>query len=182
MADILDMVAYRQLQRQRRRFKKDLDECTGHPSLEHHPTWEPTAEERERSAWAYGPEGLSGQPGQPGDAQPSTQEVIEDYYGKDNVSVTKVNLDAVTFEGPETAYRMGDDGKVTEVPVPGLPLADVVQLGPAKRASTLTGRYLDEIIEKALKNGALGLLAKPFEPDELLSKLESAQASPGTAH
>jgi DNA-binding NarL/FixJ family response regulator len=46
----------------------------------------------------------------------------------------------------------------------------------------MSGYADDEIIEKALKNGALGLLAKPFEPDELLSKLESAQARSGTAH
>ena len=46
---------------------------------------------------------------------------------------------------------MGNDGKVTEVPVPGKSLADVVPFGPAKakRAATLTGRYLDEILEKA---------------------------------
>ena len=46
----------------------------------------------------------------------------------------------------------------------------------------MSGYADDEIIEKALKNGALGLLAKPFEPDELLSKLESAQTDPETAH
>ena len=46
----------------------------------------------------------------------------------------------------------------------------------------MSGYADDEIIETALKNGALGLLSKPFEPDELLSKLESAQASPETAH
>ncbi len=46
----------------------------------------------------------------------------------------------------------------------------------------MSGYADDEMIETALKNGALGLLAKPFEPDELLSRLESAQADPETAH
>lgn len=46
----------------------------------------------------------------------------------------------------------------------------------------MSGYADDEIIETALKNGALGLLAKPFEPDELLSRLESAQSDPETAH
>ena len=112
MADVLDMIAYRQLQRQRRRFKRDLD------TLEHHPTWEagstldpaaPTDEEgRKRALWAYGPEGLS------------------------DARSPESNLGAVSFEDPK-------------------PLADVVQLAPAKakRAATLTGDYLDEILEKA---------------------------------
>jgi len=46
----------------------------------------------------------------------------------------------------------------------------------------MSGYADDEMIETALKNGALGLLAKPFEPDELLSRLESAQSDPETAH
>lgn len=46
----------------------------------------------------------------------------------------------------------------------------------------MSGYADDEMIEKALKNGALGLLAKPFEPDELLSKLESAQTDPEAVH
>ena len=46
----------------------------------------------------------------------------------------------------------------------------------------MSGYADDEMIETALKNGALGLLAKPFEPDELLSRLESAQTDPEAAH
>lgn len=46
----------------------------------------------------------------------------------------------------------------------------------------MSGYADDEIIEKALSNGALGLLSKPFEPEELLSRLELAQPVPTTAH
>jgi len=105
MADILDMISYRQLQRQRIRFKRDLD------TLEHHPTWAPKGE----------------------------------------AELTDIEKSYANFDGPETAFRMGNDGKVTEAPVPGKSLADVIPFGPAKakRAATLTGRYLDEILEKA---------------------------------
>ena len=53
---------------------------------------------------------------------------------------------------------------------------------PQAAVLLMSGYADDEMIEKALKNGALGLLAKPFEPDELLSRLESAQTDPETAH
>jgi CheY-like chemotaxis protein len=45
----------------------------------------------------------------------------------------------------------------------------------------MSGYADEEIIETALKNGALGLLSKPFAPEELLSKLESFHAAPETA-
>ena len=142
MADILDMISYRQLQRQRRQFKKELDECSRHPSLEHHPTWEPTDEDKERSRWAYGPEGLS-------DARSpeSNLEASGGYAPHEEAML----VDTEGYDGPETAFSIGDDGKLIEVPVPGKPLATVIPLAPAriKRAATLTGKYLDEILEKA---------------------------------
>jgi CheY-like chemotaxis protein len=59
---------------------------------------------------------------------------------------------------------------------------EIRRRNPKATVLLMSGYADDEIIEKALKNGALGLLAKPFEPDELLSKLESAQTDPETAH
>jgi CheY-like chemotaxis protein len=59
---------------------------------------------------------------------------------------------------------------------------EIRRQNPHASVLLMSGYAEDEVVERALKNGALGLLSKPFEPDELLSKLESAQADSDAAH
>ena len=51
---------------------------------------------------------------------------------------------------------------------------EILRHKPNARVMLMTGYADDETIEVALNSGAKGLLSKPFEPEELLSRLETA--------
>jgi CheY-like chemotaxis protein len=90
----------------------------------------------------------------------------------------------------KSAVSAFTDGKIDlglfDVRMPGMngveAFIEIRRRDPHATVLLMSGYADDEMIETALKNGALGLLAKPFEPDELLSRLESAQADPENAH
>jgi two-component system, NtrC family, response regulator HydG len=44
---------------------------------------------------------------------------------------------------------------------------------PDAKIFMMSGYADDELIEKAIDSGALGLLRKPFEPDELIAKVDA---------
>jgi len=53
----------------------------------------------------------------------------------------------------------------------------IKQQKPDAKIFMMSGYAEDELIEKAIDNGALGLLRKPFEPDELIAKVEALTRS-----
>ena len=48
---------------------------------------------------------------------------------------------------------------------------------PDAKIFMMSGYADDELIEKAIDSGALGLLRKPFEPDELIAKVDALTKS-----
>ena len=86
-----------------------------------------------------------------------------------------------------TAYANNDiDMGLFDVRMPGMngveAFMEIRKNKPNATVLLMSGYADDDIIEKALSNGALGLLSKPFEPEELLSRIELAQPVPVPAH
>lgn len=54
---------------------------------------------------------------------------------------------------------------------------EVKRQRPDANIILMSGYADNELIEKALANGAAGLLAKPFEPEDLLAKIKVVAAS-----
>lgn len=86
-----------------------------------------------------------------------------------------------------SAFNKGDiDMGLFDIRMPGMNgveafLAIREQI-PDASVLLMSGYADEDVIEKAMNNGVLGLLSKPFEPDELLLKLESSLAVPAPAH
>jgi CheY-like chemotaxis protein len=73
-----------------------------------------------------------------------------------------------------------------DVKMPGMNGVDsfIKRQRPDARIVMMSGYADDGLIEKAIDSGALGLLRKPFEPDELIARIETltrAGATPGFA-
>jgi CheY-like chemotaxis protein len=86
-----------------------------------------------------------------------------------------------------SAFKANDiDMGLFDVRMPGMngveAFIEIRKNKPNAHVLLMSGYADDEIIERALSNGALGLLSKPFEPEELLSRLELAQPLSATAH
>jgi two-component system, NtrC family, response regulator HydG len=77
------------------------------------------------------------------------------------------------------AFRERDfDVGVFDIKMPGLngveSFLEIKKDKPWARVIMMSGFADDELISKALDNGALGLLRKPFDVEELLAKLTEA--------
>jgi two-component system response regulator HydG len=75
-----------------------------------------------------------------------------------------------------------------DVKMPGMNGVDsfieIKRQRPDARIVMMSGYADDGLIEKAIDSGAVGLLRKPFEPDELIARIETltrAGATPGFA-
>jgi DNA-binding NtrC family response regulator len=90
----------------------------------------------------------------------------------------------LAHDGPSaiTAYDTENiDMGIFDIRMPGMngvqAFLEVRKRHPKARILMMSG-YADEgLIESALKNGAVGLIAKPFEPEDLLSKVKAAEAA-----
>ena len=72
-----------------------------------------------------------------------------------------------------------------DVKMPGMTVDSFIEIKrqrPDARIVMMSGYADDGLIERAIESGALGLLKKPFEPDELIAKIETlarVRATPG---
>jgi len=86
-----------------------------------------------------------------------------------------------------SAYSKGDiDMGLFDIRMPGMNGVEaflaIRKKYPDANVLLMSGYADEEVIETAMNNGVLGLLSKPFEPDELLSKLESSRCAAEPAH
>lgn len=78
-----------------------------------------------------------------------------------------------------SVYKSDDiDMGIFDVRMPGMngveAFIEILQHKPNAQVVLMTGYADDETIQVGLNNGAKGLLSKPFEPEDLLSRLEAA--------
>jgi two-component system response regulator HydG len=96
------------------------------------------------------------------------------------VTLVHSGLDAVrAFLGRHFDFGLFD------VKMPGMngveSFLEIKRQRPDARIVMMSGYADDGLIEKAIESGALGLLKKPFEPDDLISKLDELVASQAAA-
>ena len=87
----------------------------------------------------------------------------------------------LTHDGPSavTAYSNQEfDVGLFDVRMPGMngveAFMEIRRRHPNASVILMSGYADDELVSRALKNGAIGLLSKPFEPDDMLSRLQTA--------
>jgi two-component system response regulator HydG len=88
------------------------------------------------------------------------------------VTLVHSGLDAVQ------AFLSGDfDFGLFDVKMPGMngveSFLEIKRRRPDARIVMMSGYADDGLIEKAIESGALGLLRKPFDPDDLIAKLDA---------
>jgi CheY-like chemotaxis protein len=111
----------------------------------------------------------------------------------DNVDVAQGVAEILELSGYEvtlvhdaqsavTAYCNGNvDMGLFDVRMPGMngveAFHEIKRRRPDASIILMSGFADDELVTSALTNGALGLLSKPFEPDEMLQRLQDVQPS-----
>lgn len=62
-----------------------------------------------------------------------------------------------------------------DVKMPGMngveSFLEIKKIKPDAKIFMMTGYSMEQLLEQALENGALGIMRKPFDPDELIAKL-----------
>ena len=94
----------------------------------------------------------------------------------------------LAFEGRtavEMVHRQPFDVAFMDIMMPSMngieSLIEIRKIRPALKVFMMTGFSLEELIEKATDNGALGVLKKPVDLDEIFQFLESLQAEQSAA-
>ncbi|MGQ0455824.1 MAG: response regulator [Hyphomicrobium sp.] len=87
----------------------------------------------------------------------------------------------MVHDGPSavSAYRNGKfNVGLFDVRMPGMngveAFMEIKRHLPAASVLLMSGYADDELIATAMSNGALGILSKPFEPDDMLARVKEA--------
>lgn len=76
----------------------------------------------------------------------------------------------------EAFKRTDFDVGFFDVKMPGMngveSFLEIKKIKPDAKIFMMTGYSVEQLLEQALENGALGIMRKPFDPDELIEKLK----------